>query len=250
LASRKTSPKQIARLGIQRLKEMSDPVRAEGAQRYFKETFQCYGLTAVRIRDLAKETYQTVKPEWGIEDAIELCDVLLPNPYHEAKALGILVLERYKKEFPKSLFQRIKTWLASNYLDSWAAVDVLCPDCVGSLLEKYPDLVERIKTWAGSPNRWVRRAGLVSFIKLARKKEYLDPIYQISCAYFADRDDLIQKANGWLLREAGKLDAERLERFLLRHGPAIPRTTLRYASERFEEKKRKGILLATRKNVT
>jgi 3-methyladenine DNA glycosylase AlkD len=248
LALRKISPKQIARLGIQRLKEKSDPVRAEGAQRYFKETFQCYGLTAVQIRDLAKETYQTVKPEWGVEDAIELCNILLPNPYHEAKALGILVLERYKKEFPKFLLQKIKTWLASNYLDSWAAVDSLCPDSIGSLLEKYPDLVKNIKTWAASPNRWIRRASLVSFIKLARKKEYLDPIYQISCAHFADSDDLIQKANGWLLREAGKSDAERLERFLLRHGPAIPRTTLRYAIERFDEKKRKAILLATRKN--
>jgi 3-methyladenine DNA glycosylase AlkD len=230
------------------LEEKSDPVRAEGAQRYFKDAFKCYGLTAVQIRDLAKETYQTVKPEWNIEDAIELCDILLPNPYHEAKALGILVLERYKKDFPKFLFQKIKTWLASNYLDSWAAVDGLCPDSVGALLEKYPELVEKIRTWAGSSNRWVRRASLVSFIKLARKKEYLEPIYQISSAHFADSDDLIQKANGWLLREAGKSDGDRLERFLLRHGPAIPRTTLRYAIERFEDKKRKGILLATRKN--
>jgi 3-methyladenine DNA glycosylase AlkD len=247
MKARKTSPKQIANLGIKRLKDKADPLRAAGAQRYFKEAFKCYGLTAVQVRDLAKEIWETVKPEWAVEDAVELCDILLPNPQHEAKALGILILERYEKNFPKSLFQKIKTWLAANYLNNWAAVDVLCPVSVGALLVEYPELVKEIKTWTNSPNRWIRRASLVSFIKLARKKEYLDPVYQISASHFADGDDLIQKANGWLLREAGKTNIERLRTFLLEHGLAIPRTTLRYAIERFDEKTRKSILLATKK---
>ncbi len=247
MRSKKTIPEQIAKLGIQLLKEKADPVRAEGAQRYFKEAFKCYGLTAIQVRDLAKEIYQSVKAEWSVDDAIQLCDILLPNPYHEAKGLGILILEKYKKDFPKSLFLKIKNWLSSNYLDSWAAVDVLCPDSVGALLVKYPDFMKEIKTWTNSPNRWVRRASLVSFIKLARKNEYLDVIYQISASLFADCDELIQKANGWLLREAGKADIGRLEKYLLEHGPDIPRTTLRYAIERFDEKKRKSILQDTRK---
>jgi 3-methyladenine DNA glycosylase AlkD len=226
---------------------MSDRVRAEGAQRYFKEAFKCYGLTAIQIRDLAKEIYQSVKAEWSVDDAIQLCDILLPNPYHEAKGFGILILEKYKKDFPKSLFLKIKNWLSSSYLNNWAAVDVLCPDSVGSLLVTYPELVKEIKTWTNSPNRWVRRASLVSFIKLAQEKVYLDDIYQISASLFADSDDLIQKANGWLLRETGKRDMERLKKFLLQHGPAIPRTTLRYAIERFDDKKRKSILQDTRK---
>ena len=125
---------------------------------------------------------------------------------------------------------------------------MLCPDSVGALLVRFPELVAQIKTWARSPNRWVRRASLVSFIRLARKGDYLDAIYEISASLFADSDDLIQKANGWLLREAGKADRQRLEKFLLQHGPEIPRTTLRYAIERFDEKKRESILLAKRKN--
>lgn len=247
MKSRKPTPQHIAGLTVQYLKEKSDPVRAEGAQRYFKEAFKCYGLTAPQMGDLAKEIYETVKGEWGVEDAIRFCDILFPNPYHEAKGLGILILEKYKKDFPKSLFLKVKNWLASNYLDSWAAVDGLCPRSVGALLEKYPELIKQIKIWTKSPNRWVRRASLVSFIKLAKKKEYIDHLYQISASHFADGDDLIQKANGWLLREAGKADPGRLEKFLLQHGPETPRTTLRYAIERFDEKKRKSILLATRK---
>jgi 3-methyladenine DNA glycosylase AlkD len=61
-----------------------------------------------------------------------------------------------------------------------------------------------------------------------------------------DPEDLMHKASGWLLREAGKTDAERLEKFLLTHGPAIPRTTVRYSIERFPEGKRKELLVATR----
>jgi 3-methyladenine DNA glycosylase AlkD len=248
MKARKKTPKQIADLAIGRLEKLADPARAEGAQRYFKEDFRCYGLTADQVRDLAKEMHQIVKDVWSVGDAVELCDILLPNPYHEAKALGILVLERYKNDFPKSLFTKIKVWLSANYLNNWAAVDVLCPDSVSALLLKYPELLKEIPTWAKSPNRWVRRASIVSFIKLAKKPQYLEAIYDIVRLHFGDRDDLIQKASGWLLREAGKADMARLEKFLRRHGPAIPRTTLRYAIERFPESKRKALLLSTRKS--
>jgi 3-methyladenine DNA glycosylase AlkD len=65
-------------------------------------------------------------------------------------------------------------------------------------------------------------------------------------ALAADSHDLIHKASGWVLREAGKADAARLERYLLEHGPAIPRTTVRYAIERFPESRRRRILELTR----
>jgi 3-methyladenine DNA glycosylase AlkD len=117
---------------------------------------------------------------------------------------------------------------------------------MGAFLERYPAYVERIMAWACHPNRWVKRASLVSFIKLARKTEFLPAIYEIAASVFPVDDDLVHKANGWLLREAGKADAARLEAFLLAHGPAVPRTTLRYAIERFPEAKRKAILQKTK----
>jgi 3-methyladenine DNA glycosylase AlkD len=237
----------LAAQGIKRLKALADPVRAAGAQRYFKETVSFLGVAAPDMRELTREFFQIIKPAWGVEQATEFCALMLPNPYHEVRGLGILVFERYRQSFPKSTFAVIKGWLLADYCNSWALVDVLCPTSVGALLEKYPDLVSEIKAWTKSPNRWVRRASIVSFIKLARKTQYLDAIYGIVGSHFADGDDLIQKASGWLLREAGKADPGRLEKFLRRHGPAIPRTTLRYAIERFPEPKRKALLQATRK---
>lgn len=215
-------------------------------QKFFKEPVKCYGLGAQEIRGLARELYQEIKTAWTVEEAIRLCEILLPQAELEAKSLASIILAKFKDEFPESLFFKIEGWLARNYCDNWASVDGLCPEVVGSLLEKYPRLIEEIKQWAESPNRWVRRASIVSFIKLARKSRFLDEIYEMAKSHLKDRDGLIQKANGWLLREAGKRDMSRLERFLIEHGPMIPRTTLRYAIERFDEKKRKELLLRTR----
>jgi 3-methyladenine DNA glycosylase AlkD len=93
---------------------------------------------------------------------------------------------------------------------------------------------------------WVRRAAAVSLVRLAARGIALDEAYQVASALRSDGEDLIHKAAGWLLREAGRTDAARLERYLLANGRSIPRTTLRYAIERFPAVKRRELLLATR----
>ena len=247
MASPKITPPELAAEVRKRLKALGDPVRAVGAQRYFKETVPFLGIATPDMRELAQEFYQKIRSEWGVGESTEFCAIMLANPYHEVRGLGILIFEKYRKDFPRPTLVTIKDWLLADYCNSWALVDVLCPTSVGALLEKYPDLVKEIKGWTNSPNRCVRRASIVSFIKLAKKTQYLDAIYDIVRSHFADPDDLIQKASGWLLREAGKADMARLEKFLRQHGPAIPRTTLRYAIERFPEPKRKALLLSTKK---
>jgi len=246
MAERKLTPESIAGRAIAALKAKADPVRAAGTQKYFKETVKCYGLTAPQSREIAAGLYAQVKEEWTDREAAALCEILCREPYLESKSVGTLILARFRKSLPKTMFDRIKGWLEADLLDNWASVDTLCPDVMGALLVQYPELVAKIKAWTGHPNRWVKRASAVSFIKLARKAEYRDAVYGISKALFPVDDDLIHKATGWLLREAGKGDMPRLERFLLDHGPAIPRTTLRYAIERFDEIKRKSLLAATR----
>ena len=249
MAFSKITPKKLAAEARKRLQALADPVRAEGAQRYFKAKDEVLflGICTPEMRALDQEFFKKIQPGWGVDEATEFCQIMLADPYHEARGLGILILERYRKDFPKSAFWMIKDWLSADCCNSWALVDILCPNSVGALLEKYPDLVDEIKDWTQSPNRWVRRASIVSFIKLAKKSKYLDPIYDIVKLLFSDRDDLIQKASGWLLREAGKTDPARLEKFLRRHGPAMARTTVRYAIERFPEAKRRALLLATKK---
>jgi 3-methyladenine DNA glycosylase AlkD len=93
---------------------------------------------------------------------------------------------------------------------------------------------------------WVRRASVVGLIASARKGQALDRLYENAERLHGDGHDLIQKAVGWSLREAGKTDMPRLERYLRDHGSSIPRTTVRYAIERFPDAKRRALLTATR----
>jgi len=230
---------------INRLREFSNPIRASGAERYFKHTVKTFGATSAQVRALAADLYKTIKKQWNVQDAVALCDLLFPEPELESKAIGSLILSRFKKDFPESLFPRIEGWLAADLLDNWASVDVFCTDGMPALIEMYPELVGDIKKWCFHPNRWVKRASAVSFIKLARKRNS-SPQSTKSPSRFSRCRRPRPEANGWLLREAGKTDEKRLERFLLRHGKAIPRTTVRYAIERFPESKRKQLLGMTK----
>jgi 3-methyladenine DNA glycosylase AlkD len=244
---KKPAPDEVAREIRRALAAKADPVRARGAERYFKEAMKCYGVAAPDVHALVRDLHARLKDAWTADDAIALCDILFDDAEHEAKAAAALILARFKATFPTRLFSKAKSWLASDRLPSWAAVDVFCPDSMGAFLEARPAYVEKIKAWASHPNRWVKRASLVSFVKLARKPEFQPAIYEISASVFGVDDDLVQKANGWLLREAGKRDPARLERFLRTHGPAIPRTTVRYAIERFPPAKRRALLAETKK---
>lgn len=176
-----------------------------------------------------------------------LGDILLPHPYVEAKVIVALLLNKFSRDLLKEVFFKVEEWLSSDYFNNWAAVDVLCPDVVGSLLLKYAELRDKILEWPSSSNKWLRRAAAVSFILIARKGKMLDTVYKIPPLLFRDDEDIVQKANGWLLKEAGKTDSKRLKDFLLEHGPSIPRTTLRYAIEKFNAEERKEILSQTRK---
>jgi len=240
------TPAAVAREALTLLRARADPRRARGVQAYFKESVHAFGVTAPQVREIAAQIHRQVKREWTVDDAIGLCDLLLPRPELEAKGVAILLLHRYRTTYPKALFAKTRGWLLANWLDNWASVDTLCPEVIGALVEAHPSLLERLEDWSRSPNRWVRRASIVSLLKLARRPEHKDAVYAMARRHFASDDDLVQKAAGWLLREVGKQDMRALEAFLSSHGPHIPRTTLRYAIERFAPAKRRALLVSTR----
>jgi 3-methyladenine DNA glycosylase AlkD len=246
MAEKSITADTVAKIALQRLAKIADAEKARQVQRYFKGTVGSFGVAAPDVRALARELHGLVSKDWHIQEAMRLCDLLFPRPELEAKSVAALVLLRRQREFPLALFAKTRGWLKADYLDNWAAVDTFCPQALGALLLRYPQLLAAIKKWATDPNRWVQRASLVAFLKLVKKEEYLDAAYQMAASHFASADDLVQKAAGWLLREAGKRDMRRLESFLLAHGPSMPRTTLRYAIERFPEKRRRELLLQTR----
>ena len=180
-------------------------------------------------------------------DAAELCEHQISDPYVESKHVGLMLLTRYRRQFEPDLLQRAKRWLERNWCDNWAITGHLATRIITSLIDKFAPLAAKVESWDRSPNLWVRRSSAVAFVYLIRKGGHLDRAYRIATVLEPDTHDLIHKACGWLLCECGKADAPRLEKYLLDHGLAIPRTTLRYAIERFSEAKRRRILAVTRK---
>ena len=242
------TPQQLARLARAALKKAADPKVAASQRRFFKpwEKVAFYGVATPDLRRLDRELYQRVRKSWHYRDAVAFGGILMRDRFIEAKALGLMLLARYQRHFEAGLARDAKLWLEANLGDNWAVTDQLSTQILSPLLVKFPTLEHEFAAWTASPNLWVRRAGVVTFVKLSGKGVYLDTVYPLVISLAGDQQDLMHKACGWLLREAGKADARRLERFLLAKGAALPRTTVRYAIERFPEARRRRILGKTR----
>lgn len=245
---RAPNPRRLMAIAQQRLAGAADPRRAEGAKAYFKkwEPVVLFGVTTPDVRALARELAGTVRGAWQPADAIEFCELCLRQPEMELKMVGVLVLARYSRSFPRELFATAKGWLAANLCGNWALVDGLAPSILTPLLVRYPGLMKPLAAWTRSRNLWVRRAALVALLRFAHEGKHLAEVYQFVLVVADDKEDLMHKAAGWLLREAGKTDMARLERFLLAEGPRLHRTTVRYAIERFPRGRRLLLLRATR----
>ncbi len=248
------TPRQLARRARAASREAADPRAAARQRSYFKpwekvhgtSTAEIYGIATPEVRRMERGLYQLVRKEWRYADAVEFCELLMRDRYIESKSMGLMLLARYRRHYPEALLRDVKRWLATNLCDNWAVTDQLSTQILSSLLDKFEALAATVESWNRSPNLWLRRASAVSFVKPAGKGRYLDHAYRSVTALLPDSHDLIHKASGWLLREAGKADILRLEKYLLEHGPAIPRTTVRYAIERFPKARRQMILQKTR----
>jgi len=242
------SPQQAAKQLIKTLKAAGNPDRAAQSRVFFKayEDVRFYGLAVPETREVEREFFASVKGVWALEDALALCDLLIRERELEAKQIGIELLARFKRQFTPALLEIIKGWLAEDYCNNWATTDGLCSVLLAPLVQKHPGLIVELKRWTREENLWVRRASAVPLVGFARRGQHLDDAYEIAEALLGYPEDLIHKATGWLLRDAGKTDAKRLESFLLRHGPCVPRTALRYAIEKFSPEKRKMLLTETK----
>ena len=236
------------RQAIASLRRAGSARRAAGMRRYFKrdEAVAFFGVATPAVRGIAGDVAQARRSAWDVRAAVAFCDAMLRHPELEAKTVGLLVLGRWRRSYPRSLARTARAWLAAERCATWAAVDLVAPEVLQPLVERYPELAATIATWTSARSLWVRRAAAVTFVPFARHGRHLGLAYGVADRLLGDGHDLIHKATGWLLREAGKTDSRRLERFLRARGPRIARTALRYAIERFPSERRLALLHATR----
>lgn len=222
------------------LKKYVDPVYREGSQKFFKEEMVNLGVRVGTVRKIGRELYKQIKTK-SKKEVFGLAEELLQQPYEEFATIAFMWIDARKKEFTASDFSFFKK-VVEKYVTNWARCDGFCTHSVGTLLMMYPELVEKIKPWTKSKNRWMRRASAVSFIYPAKKKLFINDIFEIAERLLTDKDDMVQKGYGWMLKDASVTVPGKVSAFVMKHKRVMPRTALRYAIERFTPETKKELM--------
>ena len=212
------------------LQGRADPAVRESGRRYFKEDPLSYGIQNAEVNRLAARYFQQVKTLTKRE-LFDLCEELLYSRYNEEAFIACEWSARLEKQYDREDFEIFEHWL-NAYIDNWAKCDTLCNHTIGSIVTGFPELVERLKQWSFSGNRWVRRGAAVTLILPARRGLFLEDVLEIAQNLLTDEDDLVQKGYGWMLKEAAKQHRDEVFAWILARRNIMPRTSLRYAIEK------------------
>jgi len=222
-----------------KLKGLANKKNSEVAQRFFKTGPGEYGegdiFLGIRVpvlRELAKE-YQTI--------TVKEAEHLLKSPIHEERLLALFILIRIYSKAEEIIKKAIYELYLKNtkFINNWDLVDASAEYIVGDfLLDKGKNPLFQL---ARSKNLWERRISIMSTFCFIKHRQYSETL-KVAKTLLNDKEDLIHKAVGWMLREVGKRDLSLEEEFLKAHYKEMPRTMLRYAIEKFPETKRQGYL--------
>lgn len=220
-----------------------DPSQVEGLSRFFKTGPGEYGEGDLFLGIKVPVTRSVVKDCWkgtSFED-LEEC---LASGYHEVRLAGLLTLVEifsHSRKDPLVQERCIGFYLAhTERINNWDLVDLSCYQLLGSwLMDKDRSLLYDLAR--NGKSIWEQRIGIVSTMAFIRKGQ-LDDTFAIADMLLDHPHDLIHKATGWLLREAGKRDGSALREYLATRYMNMPRTMLRYAIEKFPEEERQQYL--------
>jgi 3-methyladenine DNA glycosylase AlkD len=223
----------------QELESLADPRHAAILQRFFKtgpgdygEGDRFRGIRVPVLRKLVRE-YRHL-PQAAAES-------LLPTDFHEDRLLALLLLiDRYYRGDDAVRGGIHRFYLKhTGWVNNWDLVDASAPHLVGHYLQDRPK--GPLTRLAASGILWGRRIAILATLHFIKQGD-LNETFRIAALLLRDPEDLIHKAVGWMLREAGKRDVSAAEAFLGAHYPQMPRTMLRYSIERFPEPRRQAYL--------
>lgn len=215
---------------------LGDPAQAATLQKFFKTGPGEYGEGDVFIGVKVPPLREVAKEHRGLP--LAEIDKLLESRIHEHRsvALMILTLQSQRADLATRK-QNYDFYLArTDRVNNWDLVDLSCREVVGGYLLEAGDW-SPLQRLARSDLLWDRRIAMVSTWTFIREGE-LEPTFEIATMLLGDDQDLMHKAVGWMLREAGKKNEAALEEYLDRHAAGMPRTALRYSIERMSPERR------------
>ncbi len=227
--------KQLTKTITNKLQALSDAEKREIIPKFFKagkgeygEGDRFLGVTVPNIRAIAK-----LHKDISIEEIREL----IQSEWHEVRLCALIIMVEKSKKKDEALRKELFNLYLSQTkrINNWDLVDLSCRFIIGEyLLDKSRDILYHL---AQSPLLWDNRIAIVSTYAFIRKGQ-LEDTYALSDLMMQHPHDLMHKAIGWMLREAGKRNPERLYDYVMSHRADMPRTMLRYAIEKFSPKER------------
>lgn len=217
----------------QELKNNAEEIIKKSGQNFFKEEVKLYGVKTAEVGKLAKKYYNDIKDK-NKGNIFNLCEELWQSGYMEESFIACNWSYYIRKDYKPEDFKVFEKWV-EVYINNWASCDTLCNHTIGSFLEMYPQFLSDLKKWSISQNRWMRRASAVSLIIPAKKGKFLKDILDISDILLQDKDDLVQKGYGWLLKVASQVHQKEIFDYVMKNKAVMPRTALRYAIEKMPE---------------
>ena len=224
---------------LRRLRALENREQAKHHLRFFRtgpgqygEGDQFLGLRVPQIRTLAKEFAALPLKE---------LEKLLASKWHEARLLALVIMvDQYERADERVRDAIFRAYIRNTHrINNWDLVDASARDIVGAHLEKGSRAL--LTRFARSKSLWERRIAMIATHHFIRRGD-VRVTFRIAKLLLRDKHDLIHKAAGWMLREAGKIDRAAEEKFLEAHAADMPRTMLRYAIERFPAAERAGYL--------
>ena len=223
----------------QDLQKLADPEKAKTLQRFFKTGKGEYGEGDVFLGITVPEQRKTAKKHSDLtfKDVLKL----LSGKIHEHRLTALLILViKYSKADETGKKEIVDFYLKNTKnINNWDLVDLSADKILGAyLIDKDKSILYKL---VQSDNLWDRRIAIMATFHFIKNSQFKDTL-KISGILLNDKHDLIHKAVGWMLREIGKREQATEEKFLIKYYKNMPRTMLRYATERFDENKRKFYL--------
>lgn len=199
-------------------------------ERFFKEEVKIYGVASASAQKFSRDFFKEVK-DLPKDEILALCEEFWKSGYMEESFVACHWSDLIHDRLVRADFATLERWV-SLYVSNWASCDTLCNHTVGGFIDMYPEYLGELKRWAKSSNRWVKRASAVSLIIPARNGRYLGDIFEIADILLLDKDDMVQKGYGWMLKAASQAHQNEVFEYVVRNKGVMPRTALRYAIEK------------------
>ena len=215
-----------------------DSEKSLNFQRFFKTGKGEYGEGDVFL-GLSVPLQRSIAKKYFIDINIKDLDTLIKSKIHEHRQVALfLMVYRYEIEDKKGRDEIYHYYVKNiDKVNNWDLVDSSAPNIIGQYLYENPSKREVLYKWVKSEKLFVRRIAIISTFYFIKKNYFLDSL-KLSKLLLKDKEDLIHKAVGWMLREIGKRDLKEEINFLDKYFKEMPRTMLRYSIEKFEEKER------------